>query len=170
MVSAAEGQTVVGRGARPCRGGATGERLERYTDPAPLTLAAHRAVADTAAASRKEAPHLADLLTKAPPNGTPLLAVAFGFFFRREVETNSEIAHGLTFAFLRQISDRQERGFLELEASLWASRRPRPRQTGRLVRRPGRLVGQPGPERGGHPCSAGSVRRNDAPAAGFSRP
>ncbi|HTU23247.1 MAG TPA: serine/threonine-protein kinase [Gemmataceae bacterium] len=94
--------------------------LERYSDPARLTLAAHRAVADTAAALREEAPHLSDLLTKAPPNGVPLLSAAFGFFFRREVETSSEIARGLTFELLRQLTDRQERGFLELEASLGA--------------------------------------------------
>ncbi len=73
---------------------------------------------DTAQAIKDEAPHLAALLTLAPQNGTPLLAVAFGFFFRREVESNEELAHGLTFDFLRQLSERQERGFLELEVSL----------------------------------------------------
>jgi serine/threonine protein kinase len=92
--------------------------LERYSAPVELTLAAHRAVADTAAALREEAPHLADLLTTAPANGMPLLAAAFGFFFRREVETNDELAHGLSFDLLRQLSDQQERGFAELEVSL----------------------------------------------------
>jgi hypothetical protein len=94
--------------------------MERYSALAELTLAAHRAVAETAAALRDEAPHLADLLTAAPAGGTPLLAAAFGFFFRREVETNPELAHGLTFGFLRQLTDRQERGFVELEVSLGA--------------------------------------------------
>jgi serine/threonine protein kinase len=92
--------------------------LERYGNVAQLTAAAHRAVADTAAALKEEAPHLAALLTTAPPNGTPLLAAAFAFFFRREVETNTELAHGLTFDFLRQIGDRQERGLMQLEASV----------------------------------------------------
>ena len=65
-----------------------------------------------------EAPHLAELLTTAPPGGTPLLVVAFAFFFRREIESNAELAHGLTYDLLRQLTDRQERGLAELEASL----------------------------------------------------
>lgn len=92
--------------------------LERYSSPAQLTSAAHRAVEETAIALREEGPNLAKLLTIAPANGTPLLASAFAFFFRRKVETNSELAHGLTFDYLRQLSERQERGFKELEASL----------------------------------------------------
>ncbi len=94
--------------------------LERYGDPARLTAAAHAAVADTAAALKDEAPHLAVLLTAAPPDGAPLLAAAFAFFFRREVETNAELAHGLSFDYLRRISDRQEGGFAQLEVSLGA--------------------------------------------------
>ena len=87
--------------------------MERHGDPAKMTLAAHQVVRETADALRADAPHLAELLTAAPTGGTPLLASAFAFFFRREVETNPELAHGLTFDFLRQISERQEQG-LEL--------------------------------------------------------
>ena len=94
--------------------------LERYGDSARLTAAAHAAVADTAAALKAEAPHLAQLLTAAPPDGVPLLAAAFAFFFRREVETNAELAHGLSFDMLRRLSDRQEGGFAQLEVSLGA--------------------------------------------------
>jgi hypothetical protein len=61
--------------------------LDRYSDPTRLTAAAHRAAADTAAAVKEQAPHLAQLLTAAPPGGVPLLAIAFAFFFRRELET-----------------------------------------------------------------------------------
>lgn len=84
--------------------------MERYGDPARMTAAAHHAVKETAEALRDEAPVLADLLTAAPEGGTPLLAAAFAFFFRREVETNAELAHGLSFDYLRLISERQERG------------------------------------------------------------
>ena len=94
--------------------------LERYGNPARLTAAVHAAVADTAAALKDEAPHLAVLLTAAPPDGAPLLAVAFAFFFRREVETYAELAHGLSFDMLRRLSDRQEGGFAQLEVSLGA--------------------------------------------------
>ncbi|MCZ2340750.1 MAG: serine/threonine protein kinase [Bacteroidales bacterium] len=84
--------------------------MERHGDPARMTAAAHHAVKDTAEALRDEAPVLADLLTAAPDGGTPLLAAAFAFFFRREVETNTELAHGLSFDYLKLISERQERG------------------------------------------------------------
>lgn len=87
--------------------------MERYGDPAGLHAAALRAVAETADALRPEAPHLAELLTAAPSDGPPLLAAAFAFFFRREVETNEELARGLSFDYLRRLSGRQEAG-LEL--------------------------------------------------------
>lgn len=84
--------------------------MERHGDPARITAAAHHAVKETAEALRDEAPVLADLLTAAPDGGTPLLAAAFAFFFRREVEANTELAHGLSFDYLKLISERQERG------------------------------------------------------------
>ncbi len=87
--------------------------MARHGDPARLTADAHRAVREEADALRADAPHLADLLTTVPADGAPLLASAFAFFFRREVETNPELAAGLTFDYLRQISLKQEQG-LEL--------------------------------------------------------
>ena len=89
--------------------------MERHGDPARMAAAAHRAVADAADALRPDAPHLAGLLTAAPAGGTPLLAAAFAFFFRRELETNPELARGLSFDFLRQISGQQEQGFALLD-------------------------------------------------------
>jgi tetratricopeptide (TPR) repeat protein len=102
--------------------------LDRYSDPTQLTAAAHRAAADTAAAVKEQAPHLAQLLTAAPPDGVPLLAVAFAFFFRRELETKAELFRGLASDTLRRVSERQERGFAELEESLGAG-------TGRVLDR-----------------------------------
>jgi tetratricopeptide (TPR) repeat protein len=84
--------------------------MERYGDPALMTVTALHVVKEAAEAVRAEAPHLADLLTAAPDGGTPLLAAAFAFFFRRELESNAELAHGLSFDYLRQISVRQEHG------------------------------------------------------------
>ena len=42
-------------------------------------------------------PNLAELLRHRPAGGTPLLAAAFAYFLRRDVETNAELARGLTF-------------------------------------------------------------------------
>lgn len=90
--------------------------MERIGDQVQIIAAAHRAVEDTAFTLQTEAPFLADLLIAAPPGGTPLLVAAFAFFFRREIETNPELANGLSFDFLRQICKQQEQGFALLDA------------------------------------------------------
>ena len=87
--------------------------MQRYGDQARTTATATDAVRQIAEALRPEAPHLASLLTASPPGGTPLLVAAFSFFLRREIETDPELARGLSFDYLRAISERQERG-LEL--------------------------------------------------------
>ena len=63
-------------------------------------------------------PNLAHLLGQPTPTGQPLLLAAFAFFFRREVETNEDLARGLTFDGLRQLSADQAQGFSELEQAL----------------------------------------------------
>jgi hypothetical protein len=47
-----------------------------------------------------------------------LLAAAFCYFFRREVETNDELAHGLFFDGLRQLSASQAKAFGEVGKAL----------------------------------------------------
>ena len=53
-----------------------------------------------------------------PSGGPPLLVSAFSFFFRREVETNDELAHGLFFDGLRQLSAAQDKAFDEVGKAL----------------------------------------------------
>jgi serine/threonine protein kinase len=65
-------------------------------------------------------PKLATLLRQRTPAGSPLLVTAFAFFFRREVETNAELARGLAFDGMRQLSTAQETGFRQLEDALSA--------------------------------------------------
>ena len=84
--------------------------IARHGNPAKLAAATLAAVKEAAETIRAEAPHLAELLTVAPDDGTPLLAAAFAFFFRRELETNDELYKGLSFDYLRQMSERQEHG------------------------------------------------------------
>src|SRR5262249_11264271 len=60
-------------------------------------------------------PHLASVLRLAPVAGTPLLASAFLYFFRREVETNEELSRALTFDSLSALTAAQEQGFALLE-------------------------------------------------------
>ena len=44
-------------------------------------------------------------------DGTPVLAAAFAFFCRREIETDAELARGLTFDSLKWLSAQQAAGF-----------------------------------------------------------
>ncbi|MBX9677300.1 MAG: protein kinase [Gemmataceae bacterium] len=53
-----------------------------------------------------------------PASGPPLLVASFAYFFRREVETNEELAHGLLFDSLRQLSSSHAKGLAELRKSL----------------------------------------------------
>src|SRR5205085_1083090 len=79
--------------------------FDRFSEPAARSRAAHRIIAQVADGLAAEAPNLAALLRRpATSHGTPLLAAAFAFFFRRELEDNQQLANGLTFDSLRQLS------------------------------------------------------------------
>jgi serine/threonine protein kinase len=90
----------------------------RHTDPQGLVEEARRAVNGVADALAENYPNLARLLRTPTPAGPPLLAAAFCYFFRREVETNDELAHGLFFDGLRQLSASQAKAFGEVGQAL----------------------------------------------------
>ncbi len=69
--------------------------FKRHTDPQGLIEESRRAVAGVADALAGAYPNLCRLLRTPTPAGPPLLAAAFCYFFRREVETDDELAHGL---------------------------------------------------------------------------
>jgi len=92
--------------------------LTRFGSTAKLSDDAHRAVSQIAAELQTDAPHLFQVLTLAPPGGTPLLATAFAFFLRRQIATNPELAIELTHDGLRLLSQKQQAGFENLEQSL----------------------------------------------------
>ncbi len=92
--------------------------LTRFGSTAKLSDDAHRAVSQIAAELQADAPHLFQVLTLAPPGGTPLLATAFAFFLRRQIATNPELAVELTHDSLRLLSQKQQAGFENLEHSL----------------------------------------------------
>ena len=92
--------------------------FRRYTDPEGLIDGARQAVASVGDALAADYPNLATLLRQPTPEGPPLLAAAFGYFFRREVETDAELAHGLTFDGLRRLAAHQETAFGEIGKAL----------------------------------------------------
>jgi WD40 repeat protein/tetratricopeptide (TPR) repeat protein len=92
--------------------------FQRHADPQGLVEEARRAVNSVADALAENYPNLARLLRTPTPAGPPLLAAAFCYFFRREVETNDELAHGLFFDGLRQLSASQAKAFGEVDQAL----------------------------------------------------
>ncbi len=69
--------------------------FRRYTDLNSLVEGAYKAVEQIADALAPRYKNLSALLKELPPSGPPLLAAAFLYFFRREVETNGELAQGV---------------------------------------------------------------------------
>ncbi len=65
-----------------------------------------------------EFPNLAELLRMREGNAPPLLFEAFMFFFRREIETDPELARGLNFSWLQQLSADSGAGFDQLNQAL----------------------------------------------------
>ncbi len=92
--------------------------FQRHTNPASLIQGAILATTQVADAIRDWAPNLARLLRQPTPAGPPLLAAAFCYFFRREVETDDELAHGLFFDGLRQLSASQAKAFGDVRQAL----------------------------------------------------
>jgi tetratricopeptide (TPR) repeat protein/nitrous oxidase accessory protein NosD len=96
------------------------------SEPGPQSLSCSRdvidgaceAVARVADALAPRYPNLARLLRQRPSGGPPLLVAAFAYFFRREVEDNQALAHGLQFDGLRQLSQAQEAAFQGIQAAL----------------------------------------------------
>src|SRR5262249_8033280 len=91
--------------------------FRRYTDRQGIIEGAEQVVAGIAD-DLAEYPNLAKLLRHNTPGGPPLLVAAFAYFFRREVETDEQLAHGLFFDGLRQLSASQEHAFEELGKAL----------------------------------------------------
>jgi formylglycine-generating enzyme required for sulfatase activity len=94
------------------------EGFRCYVDPQGLVEGARQAVAFVAEALREGYPNLSRLLCTPTPAGPPLLAAAFTYFLRREIETNVELANGLFFDGLRQLTISQARAFEELGKAL----------------------------------------------------
>ncbi len=92
--------------------------FERYTDPAQLIVGADRLMIDLVKALAGEYPNLGKLLKPAGDPEPPFVVAAFSFFFRREVENDEELAHGLFFDGLRQLSASLAKGFVELQRAM----------------------------------------------------
>src|SRR5207253_4272625 len=61
---------------------------------------------------------LAHFLSLRPQGNLPMLVVAVRYFFRREVESDAQLFHGLAFAQLERLGQAQEVGYAALSAAL----------------------------------------------------
>jgi serine/threonine protein kinase len=93
------------------------DTFRRYTDRQGMIEGAEQVVAGIAD-DLAEYPNLARLLQQKTPGGPPLLVAAFTFFFRREVEADPELVHGLSWDGVRQLSASQEQAFEEVGMAL----------------------------------------------------
>lgn len=89
--------------------------FSRFSSPTDL-LHARRQATDEIAAGLREAGlmNLARLVGFQPAERPSLLVQGVQFFFRREVESNQELARGLTFSQLEGLSQVQQAGFAAL--------------------------------------------------------
>lgn len=92
--------------------------FQRYLDPKSMVDGAERVIGKIADDLALDCPNLAKLLRQHPSVKPSLLVSAFAYFFRREVETNDELAHGFFFDGLRQLSASQESAFREVNKAL----------------------------------------------------
>jgi formylglycine-generating enzyme required for sulfatase activity/tRNA A-37 threonylcarbamoyl transferase component Bud32 len=92
--------------------------FQRYADPTGMVDGAEQVIGQIADDFASSYPNLAKLLRQRPSGGPPLLVSAFSFFFRRAVETNGELARGLFFDGLRQMSAAQDKAFDEVGQAL----------------------------------------------------
>jgi serine/threonine protein kinase len=92
-------------------------RFASFADPLAL-LAAEKQALDEVAESfpGDRFARLRRLLQVGPGDGTPLLAAAARYFFRREVEEDRELFQGLAFVLLERQSESLEVGFRHLDA------------------------------------------------------
>ncbi len=83
----------------------------KYTDAQGLIDGAKFAVGRVADGLAGDYPNLARLLRMPTPDGPPLLAVAFSFFFSREIETNEDLSRRLTHDGLQRLHASQAVAF-----------------------------------------------------------
>src|SRR5262249_3436279 len=92
--------------------------FRRHADPQRVMEQARGTVEEGASTRGHEYRTPARLRRTPTPAGPPLLVAAFSYFFRREVETDEELAHGLFFDGLRQLTVSQAKAFAEVGKAL----------------------------------------------------
>jgi uncharacterized coiled-coil protein SlyX len=91
----------------------------RFTDPQKLIRQEYDAIAGMVEVLRREQYEtLANYISLRPANGPPLLVQAVRFFFRREIESDEELARGLQHERLEGIDSKLDQGLDGLNQAL----------------------------------------------------
>ncbi|HVS40554.1 MAG TPA: protein kinase [Gemmataceae bacterium] len=91
------------------------------TDPQKVLVAERKALGDMAAfLKRAKLDALSWLLEQPVQPGQSLLIVSVRFYFRRTVEADAELARGLQFTAMENLTQAQQKGFEDLETGLEA--------------------------------------------------
>ena len=90
----------------------------RFADPQARLEHDRRVLGEIASELAAEYPHVARLLAQEPQPGQSLLVVGIQYFFRRAVESDPELARGLTLSKLEHLTEQQNAGFANLDAIL----------------------------------------------------
>src|SRR5262249_36974001 len=84
----------------------------RFEDPQSLLDAEFEALGRMAGEFRGMGlTNLAEFIALRPKNGSPILVIAARYFFRRQVEDNPKLFHGLAFAKLEALKEEQDEAF-----------------------------------------------------------
>jgi hypothetical protein len=96
-----------------------GDFFNRFQDPSQLAKTQLEAVSDLSTVLAEQGfPNLGRFVGMQPKDGTSLIVVAVQFFFRQQIESDPELARGLIYQQVEQLSQIQQLGFAALNQTL----------------------------------------------------
>ena len=111
-------------GLLSCQGLSAGEvarqaaSFQRYADLPAMIAGAQQSMFQAADLLPPDCLNLARFLRMPTPGGPPLLVAAFAYFFRREIEKDQALAHGLFLDSLQKLAASQAMAFDEINKAL----------------------------------------------------
>src|SRR5579883_506639 len=116
---AAHKQSLLTGTLQPAALAAESAPFAQFADPQNLLEAEWQAVMSIVEALRKAGfVSLAHLVALRPTPDLPMLVIAVRYFFRREIETDSQLFQGLTFTRIEHLGQQQENAFAALDSAL----------------------------------------------------
>jgi hypothetical protein len=94
-------------------------QFARFADPQSILHAEERTLEALASVLRQAGfASLAHFVALRPTPDLPMVVIAVRYFFRREIETDSQLFQGLAYTRLEQLGEEQENAYTALDAAL----------------------------------------------------